>query len=334
MENIIVFIMFLIGLIIIIKGGDLFIETVVWIAAITGIPTIIIGATIVSLATTLPELFVSTMAAAKGHPEMAIGNAIGSIICNTGFILGLSACISPIHIRRRFFTIKGSMMVFSLICFYILSHDKCVARTEGFILIFLLIIYIIINVFEFRDSKHTLHHFHYDKNNKDYSIWMIILRFFAGAGAIILGARLLVENGIQIAKIFNIPEQIISLTLIALGTSLPEFVTSLTAIIKGHKGISIGNIIGANILNVTMVLGTSSIVPEHGLKVLTEDICLFNQVWVDVSQTLLLDIPVALLMTVILLIIGTFKKVITRKSGFVLLLLYVGYLSLLSKISF
>lgn len=333
MENLFVYVMFFVGLIIIIKGGDWFVDAAVWIAITTGVPNILVGATLVSLATTLPEFFVSTIATLEGHSEMAIGNAIGSTICNIGLVLGLCACISPIQIRRKFFSIKGFMMIFSLLCFYYFANDKVLVKIEGFMLILFLIIYIIINVFEFTNAGPS-NSFKSYYNIRWYNILINITKFVVGAFAIIIGAKLLVDNGVQIANIFHIPEQVVSLTLIALGTSLPELVTSVTATIKGHQGISVGNIIGANVLNITMVLGASSIIPKNGLVISTRNIEIFNKTMINVPQTLILDIPMSFLLMCILVLCATFKRKIDRKHGLLIFVLYIAYIVILGLISF
>ena len=332
MDNIVVFMMFLLGLIIIIKGGDLFVEAAIWIAIVTGIPTIIIGATLVSLATTLPEFFVSTIASSKGHAEMAIGNAIGSTICNMGLILGTCAIISPVAIRRKFFSFKGMLMVASLVTFYYFASDFIVDKFEGYMLLMILIVYIILNISELKSTTTTIDH---SKEKATASLVLKnLVKFTMGAGMIILGARLLVDNGVSIANIFNVPEQIISLTLISLGTSLPELITSITAVVKGHMGISVGNIIGANILNLTMVLGSSSLLSDKGLMISVRDLYIFDHVLVNVPQTLVLDIPVSLLMMLILVLCGSYKRIIDRAHGFLLLSIYASYLFILYYITF
>ncbi|AOT72776.1 calcium/sodium antiporter [Geosporobacter ferrireducens] len=332
MGNIIVFVMFFLGLIIIIKGGDLFVESAIWMAIVTGIPTIIIGATLVSLATTLPEFFVSTIASAKGYTEMAIGNAIGSTICNMGLILGTCAIISPVAIRRKFFSFKGLLMVAVLVIFYYFASDFIVDEFEGYMLLMILILYIIVNILELKGNASAI-----DQSEESVTIPLVIkniFNFILGAGMIILGARLLVDNGVTIANIFNIPEQIISLTLIALGTSLPELITSITAVVKGHMGISIGNIIGANILNLTMVLGASSLLSGKGLMISSRDMHILDHVLVNVPQTLVLDIPVSLLLMLILVLCGSYKRMIDRMHGFLLFSIYISYLFMLYYITF
>ncbi|QEK12042.1 calcium/sodium antiporter [Crassaminicella thermophila] len=333
MENLFVYVMFFVGLIIIIKGGNWFVDAAVWIAITTGVPNILVGATIVSLATTLPEFFVSTIAVVEGYSEMAIGNAIGSTICNIGLVLGLCAFISPIQVRRKFFSIKGFMMIFSLLCFYYFANDKVLTKIEGFMLILFLIIYIIINVFEFNNAD-TSNSFKKHHNIGCYNIFINIAKFVVGAFAVIIGAKLLVDNGVRIANILHIPKQVVSLTLIALGTSLPELVTSITATIKGHQGISVGNIIGANVLNITMVLGASSIISNKGLMISIRNIEIFNKTLVNVPQTLILDIPMSFLLMCILVLCGTFRRKVDRKHGLLIFVLYIAYIAILGLISF
>ncbi len=334
MENIMVFVLFFIGLFIIIKSGDLFVDSAVWIARVTGIPNVIIGATLVSLATTLPEFFVSTIATLDGHLDMAMGNAIGSTICNIGLILGLCAIISPIPVRRRFFSIKGILMLCAIAILYMMAFNRQISRIEGFLLLILLIIYIIINIFEVYTHKGDQYTVRYREKNIKVALLKNSFKFILGTGGIILGARLLVDNGVLIANIFNIPEQVISLTLIALGTSLPELTTSLVAIIKGHEGISVGNIIGANILNLTMVLGASSIAARDGLIISVRNIDVLGKKLIDFPQTLALDIPFSALLMLILVIGGTANRKISRHDGVLLIVLYLSYLMILALISF
>jgi cation:H+ antiporter len=265
---------------------------------------------------------------------MAIGNAIGSTICNIGFILGLCAIISPIPVRRRFFSIKGILMLCAIGILYLMAFNRQISRIEGFVLLILLIIYIIINIFEVYTHKEDRYTIRYSEKNFNTALLKNLFKFILGTGGIILGARLLVDNGVLIANIFNIPEQVISLTLIALGTSLPELTTALVAIIKGHEGISVGNIIGANILNLTMVLGASSIAARDGLIISVRNIDIFGKKLIDFPQTLALDIPFSALLMLILVIGGTVNRKIGRQDGVILIVLYLTYLMILAFISF
>ncbi|MBW4827767.1 MAG: calcium/sodium antiporter [Clostridiaceae bacterium] len=315
MDTVIVFVIFFIGLLTIVKGGDLFVDAAIWIAKKTGIPSMIIGATIVSIATTLPEFFVSTVASNEGYSDMALGNAIGSIICNIAFVIGLCSCIKPIKIKKGLFNVKGFMMIGYLIIFYIFARNGIVTFKEGFILLALFLFFIMINILEFKVGDENTGKIKRESIHGEKDVILNIIKFILGAWFIIIGAHMLVDSGIKIARIFKIPQQVVSLTLLAVGTSLPELVTSVVAIIKDEENISVGNIIGANILNLTIVLGSSSLVSDNGLFIS--------------DQTLYLDIPIALLVMTVFVFSGGIKKEIDRKSGLLLLTIYIVYLIIL-----
>lgn len=322
----ITFLLFLVGLIIIIKGGDLFVDASVWFATITGIPTIIIGATIVSLATTLPELFVSVFASAEGATDMAIGNAVGSTICNIGLILAISILFAPSEVNKRLFSEKGLLMIFSAALLIIFSMDELVSQNEGIILFIILLIFIWLNLKQFKGSNILVDNDNKDKRPRSGNARKNALKFVIGAIFIIIGAQLLVGNGRKIAEFFKVPEQIISLTLIALGTSLPELTTGITALVKKHGGISIGNIIGANIMNNTMILGLSAFTANNGLNISKRNIILLGRTFKDVPQTLYIDLPVSLLLMLVLVISGIYNKKLKRTTGVVLLSIYIMYM--------
>lgn len=312
MDTVIVFVIFFIGLLTIVKGGDLFVDAAIWMAKKTGIPSMVIGATIVSIATTLPEFFVSTVASNEGHSDIAIGNAIGSIICNIAFIIGLCSCIKPIKIKKGLFNVKGFMMIGYLIIFYIFARNGIVTFKEGFILLALFLFFIIINILEFKVRGENTEKIKKESVHSKKDIILNIVKFILGAWFIVIGAHMLVDSGVKIARIFKIPQQVVSLTLLAVGTSLPELVTSVAAVIKDEENISVGNIIGANILNLTIVLGSSALVSDNGLFIS--------------DQTLYLDIPIALLVMTIFVFSGAIKKEIDRKSGLLFLTIYIIYL--------
>ncbi len=309
------FIIFIIGLVLIIKGGDWFIDSASWIARTTGMPEVLIGATIVSLGTTLPELVVSSIAAIDGHTEMAVGNAIGSTICNTGLILGVCNLLSPSKINSRIYNVKAIIMIFFTVVFLIMALDGKVGRVDSVLLIICLLIYILINYLEVGIKKSPQKRLR--KNNivavSQKEVWINLFKFAMGSALIVWGANLLVDNGIIIASMLKVPHIIVSLTAIALGTSLPELVTSVTALIKGHKNLSIGNILGANILNISMVLGTSS---------------LFNPLTIS-TQAIILHIPFSLLLMLVLTIPTIRSWRISRGHALILVSLYCLYLATL-----
>ncbi|MEG2935355.1 MAG: calcium/sodium antiporter [Clostridium sp.] len=336
MEIILPIILFILGALIIIKGGDLFVDAAIWMAKVTGIPDIIIGATVVSLATTLPEFFVSTIATVSGSPDIAIGNAIGSIICNTGLILAISMMIMPIKVDKKSFMSKAFLMIASTVLLLLFATNGNINRLEGAVLAGILVYYIIQNKKEAQMSLElsdevastvTEDARKVKPDKKEVS--KNILMFIVGTLFIIVGANLLVSNAQIIAKYFAVPEAIISLTVVALGTSLPELVTALTSISKKQGGVGVGNIIGANILNIVMIVSTCGIISKDGLLLTARNIEFFGRKFINFHQTILLDIPVALvLMLLVILPITTYGKY-TKKNGAMLLSVYVFYIGFL-----
>lgn len=337
MEIVIPIFLFILGIVIIIKGGDIFVDGAVWVAKVTGIPNIIIGATIVSLATTLPELFVSVIASIEGSPDIAIGNAVGSIICNIGLILAIYFIFMPGKVEKKSFKSKAFIMLCSLILVMFFSIDKIIKPYEGIVLLAVLIYYIYLNLKEAKESRLVVNEelaVEIESTKKiEVSVKEIlknISMFIIGAIFIVIGAKLLVNNAQIIAKYFNVPESIISLTVVAIGTSLPELVTAISSIIKKENGVAIGNILGANILNATMILGTCSIISKGGLPVSSGDITVFNNTFFSVPQSLYIDIPIALILMLLLMIPIMKNGKSNKHNGIALLGVYVIYIIFLA----
>ena len=335
MEIILPIVLFIIGLVVIIKGGDLFVDSAIWVAKVTGIPNIIIGATIVSLATTLPELFVSTIATIGGSPDIAIGNAIGSIICNTGLILAISMIFMPGRVDKNSFMPKAFIMVISTILLLLFSTNGNINIIEGLMLLLVLIYYIRQNLKEAKQSMGSsseaavaVEESSIEKPTKKIIAKNVVM-FICGAALIVIGANLLVDNAQIIAKYFNVPEGIVSLTVVALGTSLPELVTAITSIMKKEGGVAVGNIIGANILNITMIVATCGIISKDGLVINARNLLIGDTRFVNFHQTLLLDIPVALVMMLLIIMPVMLKGKYTKKNGIALLSVYVLYIGFL-----
>lgn len=302
-------ILFVFGLLCLIKGGDWFVDASIEIAKISGLPKVLIGATIVSIATTLPELIVSSTAALHGETTMSVGNAVGSMICNIGFVLSISAIFGNINIRDKHFKIKSITLVLYTLVLIIFSLDGIIATYEAAFLIVLLIIYLYTNVKILSKDKKTIKGASSDLNS-DISINKVILKFIFGLCFIFIGSNIIVENGIIIAKFIKVPTAVISLTIIALGTSLPELVIAISSIVKGNEDISVGNIIGANIFNVSLVIGSSGLVSE--LKI--------------IQQNLMLDMPIALLLSLVLIIPSLITKRILKIQGLFMLSIYFSYI--------
>ena len=313
----VVIILFLVGFILISKGADIFIDCTVKIGKKTGISELILGATIVSFATTLPELTVSVFASIDNHTTMSLGNAVGSIICNTGLILGLVALISPFKVDKKMFSSKSIILLVSVISLITLGINGSINRIDGILLLGLLSIYMYSNIKSVSNQSKSNEKLELNycgnKKSSQHENLKIGLLFILGLIMMVVGSRLLVDNGVKIADFIGIPQGIVSLTVIALGTSLPELVSSLTAIKKKHHGISVGNILGANILNISSVIGFSSLIND--LPILAQNIK------VDFIFMIIL------LLTLILPTIKSGK--IYRLQGILLLGVYIIYISTL-----
>ncbi len=324
MDIVIVYLLFALGLVLIIKGGDWFVDSAVWIAEVTGIPSIIIGATIVSIATTLPELIVSVTANLQGSSEMAIGNAIGSIICNIGLIASIGFIALKNKIKKKLFFKKSMIMIGALVVFTAFAWDLTFTHTEAIVVMLFIVLFLYYNI---KGSKESKEDYTFDKSTLTKQIiGKNIVLFIAGATGIVIGASLLVTNGIIIAAQLGVPEAIISLTVIALGTSLPELTTMISSIKKGNQDIGLGNIIGANILNVALILTSSSMISSEGLPIQLYDFTLLGKTFEQFPNTLKIDVPFALLL-MILFSLPTLIKGETKKwQGFAMLATYVIYL--------
>jgi cation:H+ antiporter len=309
METLIASILFLIGILLIVKGGDLFVDAATWMATASGIPQFIIGATIVSLATTLPEMLVSAMAAADLKTEMAIGNAIGSVTANTGLIMGISLVFMPVAIRRSEISIKGAIMVLSTLFLWLLSASNGLTVAESIVLLVLFAAFIAENVHSAAQNKQPQHA--REPVEKRDLVKNIVL-FLVGAVALVIGSDLLVDNGTILAVALGVPERIIAVTMIAIGTSLPELVTAITAIAKKQSSLSVGNILGANIIDITIILPVCALI-SHGTLPVS-------------AASIRVDMPVCLIETVIAVIPTLILKRFTRVQGLIMIAIYLAYL--------
>ncbi|MEX1376077.1 MAG: calcium/sodium antiporter [Eubacteriales bacterium] len=316
-----------VGFLLTIKGGDWFVDAAIWVAEVTNIPKILIGATIVALCTTMPELMVSTFAVASGTQDMGIGNAVGSIICNTSLILGISITFLPSTVSRKSFWIKCAFLVGSILTLAIFALDLRITWIEGSILVVFLILYFLINVRTAMDARSgNVIHESVDTTKK--TVTKNLMKFLFGVVFIIIGARLLVDNGVIIAKALGVSDQIIGLTVIALGTSLPELITTISAVVKREFTLSIGNVLGANILNILLIISVCSIMTDSGLEISMQNVPLIKS---QIPQSLYLDLPVALAVSLIVMVPALITGKFKRWQGITLLasyVMYIGYLSL------
>ncbi|MCI9977101.1 calcium/sodium antiporter [Clostridioides difficile] len=319
-------ILFLVGFLLITKGADIFINCTVEIGKKTNISEIILGATIVSFATTLPEFTVSLLASIDGHTTMSLGNAVGSIICNTGLALGLVVFISPYNVDKKMFFSKSLLLIVSVIVLILLGLDGVITRGDSLLLIIILIFYMVNNYRSVvgkstknRNIKNSTIKDIPTKKSKNFrgfsvvEILKILALFATGLIMMIIGSQILIESGVRIASFLNIPQGIVSLTIIALGTSLPEIVSSITAIRKNHHEISVGNILGANILNIVSVIAVSAI--PNNIPIL--------------SQNRQLDIPFMILLLLIVIVPTLKSNRLSRIQGILMLFTYFLYISIL-----
>lgn len=324
MSQILIYVLFLVGLVLIVKGGDWFVDGASWVAEATGIPKFIVGATIVSLATTLPEIIVSTMAAVDGHTllkagdlaaangqvGMAIGNGIGSVIANTAMIMAVSLIFIPSVIERKKFTPKALILIAA-----VLAVLATTAFTQGLqpwgavILIAIFAVFIVENVMsakkEMGAEKEAV-----DKDKK--TVITNLAKLIVGAAAIFVGSRLMVNNATSIAKSWGVSEAIIGVTIVAVGTSLPELVTAITSIVKKQASLSVGNVIGANVIDTVLILPICSFVYGGVLPVSNTNIYL--------------DFPMCILVTLIAIIPTIIAKKFSRWQGILMLVIYIAYL--------
>ena len=314
----------LIGLAIIAKAADKFVDSAVAIAERTGVTKVIIGATIVSLGTTFPEFNVSVMAGIFDRPQTTMGDTIGSTICNIGLILGTCLLIRSVAVSRKLYWQQGTIMLLAGIVIVLLSIDGYLSRWDALILTAGLAGYIYFSIRQARADR---------KNAKEsiggveqtletesapvYGMRRAVTWFIVGVVGVVIGATLVVQNAVVVAQWLGIPELVISVTVVALGTSLPEYVTALTATIKEHGEITVGNMIGANILDVFWVRGLGGV----GFSLLPVE-----------RQTMVLDYPVMLTVMALLVIFGATGKQLTRWEGGVLLAIYGIYLVLIFRL--
>ena len=313
MELLLASILFLIGLGLIVKGGDLFVDAAVWMARASGMPQFLIGATIVSLATTMPELVVSSLAALHGNMEMAIGNAVGSVTANTGLIMCLSLICMECTMPRRQYAVKAVLLLAAIAVLFGFTRDGQLSILESVLILVIFVCFIAESLVSARREQ-SLEAPEQDARPKTdgRTVALNIGKFVLGAAAIVLGAQLLIDNGTALAQMLGVPDAIIGATMIAIGTSLPELVTTITAIRKKQSSLSVGNIIGANIMDLTLIMPLCALILGKPLPV--------------ERQGMLLDIPACLVVCAGALIPALVQGKFKRWVGFFIGALYIAYL--------
>ena len=337
----------IIGLILLIKGGDWFVDGASGIARRFHLPEILIGATVVSIGTTLPEVMVSAGAAVKGVGDIAYGNAIGSIICNTSLIAAITIALKPGPAARKSMTVPvafffGAATIYCAVSYLLGTFT----RTVGIVLLSVFVVYMVTTVVRMKKTAASIETVQLEeqvgaltseaeleaRSGEDHtveskeagtkdSLLKDILLLVVGAIVIAIGASLLNENAQTIARECGVSEKVIGLTIVALGTSLPELVTAITSLIKGHGSLSLGNIIGANLFNLVLVSGVSVTLNPFDVPV--------SGYIAGINSSLVLDIPVMLGVMLILTVPTLIKQKLSRWQGVLLLGIYVAYTVLL-----
>lgn len=310
-------VLFIVGLILLIKGGDWFVEGATGIAHRFHVPELLIGATVVSIGTTLPEVMVSATSALGGHGEIAYGNALGSIICNTALIAALTIAIRPSETDRK--TLKTPVIFFFIAAaiYTVVAYTTGrFSRGVGILLLAVFVIYVIINVRQVKSlpQSQTSPEPEAESNN---STVKDVLLLAIGAVLIAVGANLLVDNGTLIAQALGVPESVIALTFVALGTSLPELVTAITSLAKGHGSLSLGNVIGANLFNLVLVSGTSATLAPFDIP--------SNKIIAGMNASLVVDVPLMLFVMAFLTLPALKREKLSRVQGIVLLVIYAVF---------
>ncbi|MGC6479610.1 MAG: calcium/sodium antiporter [Flavobacteriaceae bacterium] len=261
------------GLFLLIKGGDWLLESSVGLSLYLSIPRIVIGMTVVSFATSAPELIVSLQSAVSGHPDLALGNVVGSNIANIAFVLAITILISPIQVTKSFYQTDWPMMfAASLLFYFFLWNDQQISSIEGGILFSLLLVFLFILI-RFQKTK-AVEGDNFE-DDKPLSIAEILLYFLLGAGSLWLGSESLVKGAVSLAQNLHVSERIISISIISVGTSIPELSASIIAVLRKEKALSLGNLIGSNMFNILAVMGLTALVhpiAKVDNRLLTHDI--------------------------------------------------------------
>ncbi|MGN0144227.1 MAG: calcium/sodium antiporter [Clostridium sp.] len=309
------FIILLIGFGLLIKGADVFVDGASAIAKKMGIPPVIVGLTIVSIGTSAPELAVSLISSVKGSNNLAIGNVVGSNLFNTLMVLGITTIVLPIIVHKEKVKMDFRVNTIVTILLFILVFDSIwgkdinkLSRIDGLILVILCIVYMTLLVIKAKKTDMP-------KSEEDKNINVItkLILMVIGAAGIVIGGQFVVDSASNIASSLGMSEKLVGLTIVAMGTSLPELVTSVIAALKGENEIALGNVLGSNIFNILLILGTSSLISP-----------------IVVEQGLIADFSFLVIITIFLYILAFFnkekEKKITKAEGALLVALYIGYM--------
>lgn len=314
------YVLLIIGFLLLIKGADLFVDGASMIAKKIGIPSVIVGLTIVSIGTSAPELSVSLTSALNGNNGLALGNILGSNMFNTLVVLGTTALVSPLIIRKKI--VKSDLivsLVVTLFLYFIIFIDKSIfggindiSKIEGGMLVAICIVYISYLIYSSKSSGMSSEEKEDKLRYKNIKVTPKIIFSLIGVVCIVTGGDIVVNSASGIATSLGMSEKLIGLTIVAIGTSLPELVTSVVAAKKGETGIALGNVLGSNIFNIVLILGVSSFISP-----------------ISVAGPLAIDLAILVLITLMLVVLVLFNKKEDRKiskiEGFGLVFIYVAY---------
>jgi len=309
-----------VSFVVLFKCADFFIEGSVGMAHIFNIPKLIVGIVFVGLATTAPEFAVSVQAAFLGHPEIALGNAIGSVIADDGIALALAGILAStaIVVNCRVLRIIGSFLLAIDFFAYLLVMNGKISRVEGMILLGLLVLYFLVIIFMQKKKKGFLPvseeqvaaEEHYSDKNRTRMIRKYIYYFIGGIIGVVITSRVIIWAAVHISRYFSISETVIGLTVIAIGTSLPEISTALTAAVKGEGEIAVGNILGADVLNILWIVGMSAVVRPINVEI----------------EVIRFTFPYMILIVTIMLVSMRIGCRFNRIKGVILIFFYMVYL--------
>lgn len=303
----------LLGLALLIAGGEALVRGAGTLASKAGISPLVIGLVVVSAATSAPELAVTVGAVVGGEPDLAVGNVVGSNIVNILFILGLSALISPLIIKRQLVRFDMPVMVGMSILFIVVSLDGRISLLDGLVLFGALVLHTVISIVLGRKEVLPINSKPDEMplNSKPVSLWLAIILLIAGIGLLVLGAQFLVTGAVNIATELGVSSLVIGLTVVAIGTSLPELATSLIAIRRGETDMAVGNVVGSNIFNIGVVIGVPAILFGEGIPV--------------APAAIAIDLPLMLAAAIALVPLAFTGFFVARWEGALFVLLYVAY---------
>jgi cation:H+ antiporter len=293
-------------------GAEVLVRGASSLAIRLGISPLVVGLTVVAFATSSPELVVSIKAAIEGNPGIVVGNVVGSNICNIALILGVAAMISPMSIKSQVIKREIPIMIIVSVILLLILLDDTITRVEGVFLVIGIITYIILGYkysIKEKDNKEVIKEFEEIIPKSPYKIWQSLIFILAGSGLLVLGSDLFVDGAVAVAEKFGVSQAVIGLTIVALGTSLPELSTSIVASFKNENDIAIGNAVGSNVFNILSVLGISSLV-----RPITD------------TGITIVDLSIMMFFTILILPLSRSKFTLRRWEGGFLFAGYIAYI--------